>query len=83
MTTAQTSTVANRGQVWQTCRHRRGACGGAPEVSPGRSVNSPVPGRSSGIAARPEVAQERRNDSLRGALVDPGIPERLAERAAA
>ena len=59
MTAAQTSPAQNWGQVCRTCRHRRGAYGTAPEVSPGRSANSPAPGWSSGIAARPKVAPDR------------------------
>lgn len=59
MTTAQTSPAENRGYTWRTRRHRGGAYGAAPEVSPGRSANSPAPGWGSDIAARPKVAPDR------------------------
>ena len=59
MTTTQTSPAENWGQVWRTRKYRRGAYDAAREVSPRRSANSPAPGRSSGIAARPKVAPDR------------------------
>jgi hypothetical protein len=69
MTTVQTSPAESRGHAWGTRRHRGGAYSAAPEVSPGRSVNSPAPIWRSDIAARPKVTPGSDGREARGLLI--------------